>query len=138
LILGVRNDKVVIGLETDFQKMAGKNLAEDDYERLITDNLISNFGLGIRQEIDVQFCKVKNKNLCFIRVNSRASKPVFMKSEDGISKVMFIREGSQCRALTDPEEMFEYSFKRWNYGQTEEINELSFLSPLFRFRRRDL
>lgn len=131
LFIGVNNDREIIGLKTDYKKMRGKNQNNDGYQILVTSLIHKHFGIGMRQYIDVDFQEIERKEICFIRVNSRAPRPIFIKSEDGKSKVFYIREGNQSLSIDDPEEIFEYIERRWNYEQIDE-NQDSDLVPIFK------
>jgi CheY-like chemotaxis protein len=116
ILIGVENNKNVIGLEsTDYL-----TLKEDDKEdgfRLLIDRLIEDtFGNAFQKNLpDLKFYKTKDKTVCKIQVNKHYE-PVFIyrKNKKGEShKAFFIRRQASTAELRD-EEISKYISGHWN------------------------
>lgn len=115
LLIGVEDDKTIIGLEnTDYLTFNGPNKL--DSFKLQLDNLIeSNFDNTLHRIIDVSVVKINDKSVCKIKIVSKSPKPIFIKKREINTKgynAFFIRRIGSAKELKD-EEKDEYIKQHW-------------------------
>ena len=107
LIIGVDDDKNVLGLERDIKTLKKKNL--DGY-KLFLGNLISeNIGKEFNSYININFKKIEGNDICIIDLNG-SKKEAFVK--DGNDYKFFIRTQNSTRELNS-KETHEYILSHW-------------------------
>lgn len=109
LIIGVDDKKNIRGLEDDLKNMKKKDL--DGFENFFNITFTNMIGLEFRNYIDISFEKIKNKNICIIRVKP-SSKPVYLKDKKNES--FYIRAGNATHPLriSEATRYIEDNFKK--------------------------
>ena len=116
LLIGVADNKNIIGLEnTDFSTLKESN-KEDGY-RLLIDSLIENkFGNSFQKNLpDLKFYKIDSKTICRIIVNGKHHSPVLIKKKPKTGseyEAFFIRSQASARELKG-EEKEKYIESHW-------------------------
>jgi hypothetical protein len=105
LLLGVDDDRNVIGLAHDY-KLFGKKDSRDAYENFLTTLLLNNFGKDTSALIAISIHELDGKDVARVAVKA-SPKPVYDK--DGH---LYIRAGNSTRPL-NPKETVDYCKLRW-------------------------
>lgn len=105
LLLGVDDDRNVIGLAHDY-KLFGKKDSRDAYENFLTTLLLQNLGKDSSTLISITFHELDGKDIAKVAVK-RSPKPVYDK--DGL---LYIRAGNSTRPL-NPKETVDYCKMHW-------------------------
>lgn len=95
VVIGVDDNRAVVGLELDIQTVPKKNL--DSYENILNGTFSSMVGAEYRQYIDIEFQKCKGKDACIITVFP-CPKPVFLLTNG--SEEFYIRTGNSSQPLS--------------------------------------
>ena len=107
LLIGVDDERNVIGIENDIKSIRKKNL--DGY-RLFLSNLISdNIGKQLNSYVTIDFPSIDGKCVCSLVVR-KSDSAAFLK--DGGQNNFFIRTHNQTQEL-DSRETFEYISSRF-------------------------
>jgi schlafen family protein len=111
LIIGVDDDKQVLGLERDYSTL-GQRKNRDGFQQRLQQTLLSAIGERCCAKwVKVRFCSVQGNDVCVITVNS-ASEPIFFE-ERGREGSMYVRVGNTTRPLS-PKESVAYASARWS------------------------
>ncbi|MEK6283254.1 MAG: ATP-binding protein [Acidobacteriota bacterium] len=105
LLLGVDDDRNVIGLAHDY-KLFGKKDSRDAYENFLTTLLLQNLGKDSSTHISITFHELDGKDIAKVAVKP-SPKPVYDK--DGL---LYIRAGNSTRPL-NPKETVDYCKMHW-------------------------
>jgi hypothetical protein len=105
LLLGVDDDRNVIGLAHDY-KLFGKKDSRDAYENFLTTLLLQNLGKDSSTLISISFHELDGKDIAKVAVKL-SPKPVYDK--DGL---LYIRAGNSTRPL-NPKETVDYCKMHW-------------------------
>nr|WP_321411254.1 RNA-binding domain-containing protein [uncultured Carboxylicivirga sp.] len=113
LIIGVADDKEILGLETTDFKTIKENDKRDAFLKHF-DNLISKyFGNNLNLNLIPSFEIINEKTIALIDVLPYNIEPVFLKnSEKNNSEEFYIRRNASSVALTMTE-FYKYSKERW-------------------------
>jgi len=95
LLIGVDDNRKVLGLEKDIQAVPKKNL--DSFENVLNAAFASLLGIEFRQYVDVEFQKHHDKDICCLLVYP-SPEPVFMAWNG--SEEFYIRTGNSSQPLT--------------------------------------
>jgi predicted HTH transcriptional regulator len=108
LLIGVRDDKTLLGLEADFNVI--EKLTTDAFELHFT-NIIENYlGAENRPYVTMRFAERKGKQLAVVVIPKKAPKPVFLTVDGEPS--FNIRSGNSSRPL-NVKEATEYIRQHW-------------------------
>ncbi len=109
LIIGVDDNKNIVGLKDDLKNMKRKDL--DGFENFFNMVFTNMIGLEFRRYIDISFKKVSRKDLCIIDVKP-SSKPVYLKDKKNES--FYIRAGNATHPLrmSEATRYIEDNFKK--------------------------
>ena len=108
LLIGVGDDRKVVGLEYDY-KTFGKKPNRDGYENWLTTLLLKEFGKDSAPLVQIRFFELEGKEIC--RVTCKPSpKPIYVK--EGNETHFYIRAGNSTRQLTTKETV-DYCKHRW-------------------------
>jgi hypothetical protein len=108
LLIGVRDDKTLLGLEADFNVI--EKPTTDAFELHFT-NIIENYlGAENRPYVTMRFAERKGKQLAVVVIPKKAPKPVFLKADGEPS--FNIRSGNPSRLL-NVKEATEYIRQHW-------------------------
>jgi predicted HTH transcriptional regulator len=114
LLIGVRDDGGIVGLEPDFGILGGNR---DKFELHLTNLIIRHFGQAFgARKIRVTFPVVREINICQIEVR-RATRPVFVTTSDkrGVpAERFFVRSGNSSQELS-PSQVTEYVNERFGH-----------------------
>ena len=109
LLLGVDDDRNVIGLAHDY-KLFGKKDSRDAYENFLTGLLLNNLGKDSAALISITFHELDGKDVCKVEAK-KSPKPVFVKDNNG--EHLYIRAGNSTRMPTT-KEAIEYCKMHWS------------------------
>ena len=107
LIIGVDDDKNVLGLEKDLEQLRRHTL--DSFELHFTNIINQYLGKIFRLSTKITFEKINEKDIVVVIIE-KAKQPVYVKH--GREKQFYIRSGNSCQPL-DIEEASEYIRDRW-------------------------
>lgn len=107
LIIGVNDEKQILGIDNDIQTLKKKNL--DGYSQQVTALVSSYIGSELSSFIDVTFENSNGKSVCIISLK-RTPFPVFLK--EGENRHFYIRSGNTSRELNS-EETYKYTQMNW-------------------------
>ncbi len=106
LLIGVKDDGTVLGIENDLKLQ--KN-SPDKFLNHLTSLITDLIGAEFSPHIKIRFDDVAGQQICLVEVQ-RASDPAYYKGDKGSE--MYIRFGSTSRQL-DVKEAFSYIRGRW-------------------------
>jgi type I restriction-modification system DNA methylase subunit len=108
LLIGVGDDRNVLGLDHDYKLFAKKD-SRDAYENFLTTLLLNNLGKDTSALISISIHQLDGKDVA--RVTAKPSpKPVFVKEEK--YEHLYIRAGNSTRLLST-REAIDYCKIRW-------------------------
>ncbi len=113
LIIGVNDQKEVVGLDEDIKNLKKKDLdGFENFFNLVFTNMI---GLEFRNYIEINFDKIKNKDVCIINVKP-SKKPVYVKNKK--DEEFYIRAGNATHPLriSEATRYIEERFEKENKG----------------------
>lgn len=102
LLIGVDDDKNVLGIEKDISTLQKKD--EDGLMLHLISIINSYIGVEFNSLIHIIFRTINNKKVCLIKTQ-KAPRPVFVKN--GEQRDFFIRSANSSKAL-NPEETYKY------------------------------
>lgn len=102
LLIGVRDNGEIFGLERDLSLVKGKSL--DGFEQKLMNLISGNIGPEFARFIKVWFDLIDGQHVCAVEVG-RAAEPAFMKGKQG--KEFYVRSGNTSRSL-DAEKTYKY------------------------------
>jgi len=113
LLIGVRDDRSILGLQPDLDTLEkGKSL--DDFQQLLNNLISDRIGTAFAPLLKIRFEKIEDKDICAIDVK-RAAEPVFLTAQDGKQqrvKKFYVRQGNTTRLL-DVEQSHHYIRLNW-------------------------
>ncbi len=107
LLIGVADDKQILGLENDYQTLKKPN--RDGFERAIMTSVSSNLGTDLCRHIHIIFHVIDNADICRVIVMP-SNRPVYLKYEGKLK--LFVRTGGSTREL-EIQEAVEYITTHW-------------------------
>ena len=112
LIIGVADDKEVLGLNTDFKSFGNKPDLLDEFQKHL-DNLVEKYiGNSAYSLIRISFPEVQGKMICRIDVNFRKSGAIYVKNKSKNTEEFYIRRAASTTSL-NPSEMINYIDNHW-------------------------
>lgn len=108
LIIGVSDDGIVKGLESDYKTLPKKN--RDGFENHINMLIKTIIGLYFTKYINVKFEKIDDKDICLITV-LESHKPAYLKDGDK-KEEFFVRVGNSTQPFS-MSEASEYIKTKW-------------------------
>ncbi|AKG21364.1 Eco57I restriction-modification methylase domain-containing protein [Calothrix sp. 336/3] len=115
LLIGVTDDKQIIGLDVDYQTFSKPNKRDAYQLFLINDLLLPKLGKDLATLIDVTFHEVERKDVCRITVKP-SPRPVFVEIKtkgEKKQRCLFVRSGNLTSKLINDEEIDNYCKSRW-------------------------
>ncbi|MDD2760961.1 MAG: ATP-binding protein [Methylomonas sp.] len=113
LLIGIRDDGEILGLEKDYQTLKKPN--QDGFEQTLMTAISTNLGADLCPYVHVLFHVVDRKDVCRVII-SPSIRPVFLNQ--GNTPKFFVRTGGGTRDL-NIQEALEYVAGRWkNYRST--------------------
>jgi len=129
LLIGVEDNKNIIGLETDFNSFS-KGDKLDEFRKHL-DNLIANsIGNRFHRYIDIDFVEIESKRVCIIAIEEKSSEPVYIV-DSGLEK-FYIRRSASTIDLK-PSEAVKYIQEHW-YQTSLQSN---FVNPIDKFSSKE-
>ncbi|ACC85124.1 Eco57I restriction-modification methylase domain-containing protein [Nostoc punctiforme] len=119
LLIGVTDDKEIIGLDLDYQTFSKPNKRDAYQLFLINDLLLPQLGKDLATLIDITFHEVERRDVCRIIVKP-SPRPVSIEVKTKGKKnqrCLFVRSGNLTSKLTTDEEIENYCKSRWNLSQ---------------------
>lgn len=107
LLIGVRDDGDIIGLEKDYQTL--KRPDRDGFEQTLMTAISANLGADLCANVHILFHVIDQKDVCRVII-SPALRPVFLNQ--GNAPKFFVRTGGGTREL-NIQEALEYVAGRW-------------------------
>jgi len=107
LLIGVADDKQILGLGNDYQTLKKPN--RDGFERAIMTSVSSNLGTDLCRHIHIIFHVIDNADICRVIVMP-SNRPVYLKHEGKLK--LFVRIGGSTREL-NLQEAVEYITTQW-------------------------
>ena len=107
LIIGVSDDRTIIGLESDYKTL--KNQNRDGFENKLTTLISTTIGDPVLRNIESSFPMVNGKELC--KVNIKPTKEPAFLHEAG-QEVFFVRTGNSSRPFSLSDTV-KYVRERW-------------------------
>ena len=98
LLLGVADNKKVIGLDIDFSSIK-KGDNHDNFKKNFDELISLKFGSDYHHLIDLSFHTIDEKEVCLIIIETKSPTPVFSKDETNTSKEFYIRRQASTVAL---------------------------------------
>lgn len=110
LLIGIEDNKNILGLETDFNSFT-KTDKLDEFQKHF-DNLIhKSIGNRFQRYLDVSFPMVEGKLICSIQIKEKSSEPVYLVDEKG-QEAFYIRRQASTIDLK-PSEANKYIKEHW-------------------------
>lgn len=120
LLIGVKNDKQIIGLENDYKTFKGGSGGRDEFELHLTTLLVNNFSkVFAKDNLTIEFPVINKKDICLIRIK-RGEYPLTVKISDKTGQLkekFFIRVNNSSRDIENLLELARYikqRFPSWN------------------------
>mgnify|MGYP006077380997 FL=1 len=111
LIIGVADNKEILGLDTDFDSFTNKTDLLDEFQKHL-DNLIENYiGNSAYSLIKIYFPEIKGKMICRIDVDFRKRGPIYVRNKN--TEEFYIRRAASTTKL-NPSEMINYIENLWS------------------------
>jgi len=112
LLIGVSDEKQILGLDTDFNSFGKKHDLLDEFQKHL-DNLVEKYiGNSAYSLIKISFPEVDTKLICRIDVSFKKSGPIFVKNKTKNVEEFYIRRAASTTAL-NPSEMINYIENHW-------------------------
>lgn len=113
LLIGVADDKEILGLDTDFNSFGNKNDLLDEFQKHL-DNLIENYlGNSAYSLLELSFPEIDGKMICRIDIERSKIKPFYLKNKaNGNIEEFYIRRLASTKALKTSE-MIAYKESHW-------------------------
>jgi len=114
LLIGVDDDKNILGLENDFKTLKKHN---SDYFEIYMRNILHKmFGVKyITENLRIKFPIVEDKEICVIEV-FKAKQPAYIKTKDKNGNPLekfYVRSGNSSHELKSLQDINEYIFDRF-------------------------
>jgi hypothetical protein len=107
LLIGVRDDGEILGLEKDYQTLKKPN--QDGFEQTLMTSVSTQLGADLCSHVHILFHVVDTKEVCRVII-SPANRPVFLNQ--GSTPKLFVRTGGGTRDL-NIQEALDYAAGRW-------------------------
>lgn len=113
LLIGVADNKEVLGLTTDFESFGNKPDLLDEFQKHL-DNLVEKYiGNSAYSLIRISFPELEGKMICRIDVDFRKSGAIYVKNKSKNTEEFYIRRAASTTAL-NPSEMINYIDNHWS------------------------
>jgi len=116
LLIGVKDDKKILGLSSDYKVFDNGNGNRDDFELHLTTLIINNFSKTFAKEnLSIEFPKFRSKDVCLIRI-AKGNAPTTVKLSDKsgqLKEKFFIRINNSSRDIENLIELARYIKKRF-------------------------
>ncbi len=114
-MIGVADDRGMVGLEHDFEALHRKGKDDADWFQLHLGNLIQEaVGPAAAARITTQIHRVDGHDICRVHVEP-SSRPVYVRLTDA-RESFFVRLNGRTSEIRDPDEIARYVEDRWGPG----------------------
>jgi hypothetical protein len=114
LIIGVKDDLDILGLENDFNTL--KKPDADYFELHLNKLIVNQFGISfINESLLVYFEEFDEKTICIIRINPSAH-PLYLKTKDKNGQQIekfYVRSGNSSQQISSLKEINDYIRRRF-------------------------
>lgn len=111
LIIGVEDNKNILGLDIDFNSFS-KHDKLDEFQKHF-DNLISKtLGNRFHHYLKIEFPEIEDKTVCVITISQKSEEPVYVVNDAG-QETFYIRRTASTIDLK-PSEQMKYIKDHWN------------------------
>lgn len=126
LLIGIDDNKNILGLETDFNSFhKADNL--DEFQKHF-DNLISNtLGNRFQRYLKVDFIFIEEKQICSVTIKEKSKKPVYISNISGQETFYIRRQASTIDLKTS--EAIEYIQEHWEKNRILKDDDTNYNSP---------
>ena len=112
LLIGVKDDKEILGLNSDFKSFEEKPDLLDEFQKHL-DNLVEKYiGNSAYSLLKISFPEINGKMICRIDVDFRRSGPIYVKNKSKNTEEFYIRRAASTTSL-NPSEMINYIDNHW-------------------------
>lgn len=108
LLIGVRDDATIYGIENDMQCLHKKD--KDGFEQRLIQIIENNLGLNIIEHINITFEEKDGKYVCLVKIKP-SPEPIFVESQK--KQYFYLRAGNTTKPL-DNKQQFKYINRHWN------------------------
>ncbi|MBW4619535.1 MAG: putative DNA binding domain-containing protein [Cyanosarcina radialis HA8281-LM2] len=109
LLIGIDDDRTVVGIEYDYNKKFDNCKNRDVYENNLMTSLLNACGRDCGTSIQISFGQIEGKDVCRVTIKP-SPRPVYIK--DGQEEYFYIRAGNSTRSL-GVREATDYIKNRW-------------------------
>jgi len=113
LLIGVSDNKDILGLDADFSHIKGRNKF-DNFRKSFDDLLSVKIGSNYHHLINLDFHRLDDMDICLVIVDA-SNAPVYCKNEDNLKQEFYIRRQTSTVAL-QINELSSYIQSNWNYA----------------------
>ena len=111
LLIGIDDNKNIIGLENDFNSFSKPDKL-DEFQKFL-DNLLGNsIGNRFHRYLEVKFPELEEKVICVITIQKKSGRPVYVTNDAG-QEVFYIRRLASTIDLK-PSEIVKYIQEHWS------------------------
>lgn len=113
LLIGVADNKEVLGLDKDFDSFNEKNDLMDKFQKHLDTVIGKYLGNSAFSLIKVSFPELEGKLICRIDVSFRKNGPIYLNNKQKNIEEFYIRRSASTISL-NPSEMMNYIENNWN------------------------
>ena len=111
LLIGVRDNGEVCGLEPDFKLSPADKDPKDYFLLQLDDMLYQFFEINLKSNIYPSLVEIDNKMVCMVKVFPSKQGPVFIKNQG--TKEFWLRTAVSTKIISDVEAIVKYCLGRW-------------------------
>lgn len=97
LLIGVADDKELLGLDTDFNSFGNKPDLLDEFQKHLDNQIEKYLGNAAYSLLELSFPLIEDKTICRIDVKFKRNGPIYLKSNG--KEDLFIRRSASTKAL---------------------------------------
>jgi hypothetical protein len=102
LLIGVSDDKEILGLDSDFESFGKKSDLLDEFQKHLDNQIEKYLGNSAYSLLEVSFPEIDKKLICSIKVKFKKNGPIYLKSKANGDE-FFIRRSASTKALKTSE-----------------------------------
>jgi hypothetical protein len=110
LLIGVQDNKNIIGLEPDFNSFS-KSDKLDEFQKYFDNLLTKSIGDRFHRNLKVEFPKLESHRICAISIKEKSEEPVYIIDDKG-QEIFYIRRQASSIALK-PSQAIKYILEHW-------------------------
>jgi hypothetical protein len=97
LLIGVSDDKKIVGLEGDFSTFSTEKRSREWFQQTLVNLINDRIGPEFASSCSIRFAKAEGKDVCIVDVKGLAPKPAFLK--DGAGDEFYVRTSNITKQL---------------------------------------